>query len=117
MPIGASQLFPFVQERKISTTLPQGSSDGKPPNNLPAPLTNFIGRKQSLAALKDLLLGPEIRLVSLTEPGGTGKTRLALEVGRTSLDQFPHGEYFVDLAKISDPSIVTATIAHTLGIR
>jgi predicted ATPase/Tfp pilus assembly protein PilF len=86
-------------------------------NNLPAPPTNFIGRKISLAKVSDMLAQPDVRLVTLTGPGGTGKTRLSLEVGRALLDQFPHGVYFIDLAQVSDPSLVASTTAHTLGIR
>ena len=58
-----------------------------------------------------------MHLVTLTGPGGTGKTRLSLEVGRAVLDDFRHGVYFIDLAKVRDPALVVSTAAHTLGIR
>jgi predicted ATPase len=118
MPSEANQLY---SEGQIRSTA--GEVGGLPShikrdlNNLPAPPTNFIGRKISLAKVTDLLIQPDVRLVSLTGPGGTGKTRLGLEVGRSLLDQFPHGVYFIDLAPVSDPSLVAPTTAHTLGIR
>jgi predicted ATPase len=70
-----------------------------------------------LKEVTELLHRADVRLVSLTGPGGTGKTRLGLEVGRALLNQFPHGVYFVDLAQINEPSLVAATTAHTIGIR
>lgn len=84
---------------------------------LPAPLTSFIGRQAELADLRETLLSPEVRLVTLTGPGGTGKTALALEAGRGLIDQFADGAAFVDLAQVADPELVASTIAHSLGIR
>ena len=95
----------------------QTAAAGTPLHNLPAVPTNFIGRKESLAAVSDLLGQSDVRLVTLTGPGGTGKTRLGLEIGRAVLDDFRHGVYFIDLAKVSDPALVVSTTAHTLGIR
>ena len=118
MPAEASQLYTEGQIGDISragSTL--ASPAGKTLTNLPAALTNFIGRKTELAEVTGLLLHPEVRLVSLTGPGGTGKTRLGLEAGRALLDRYPQGVYFVDLAQISDPTLVSSTTAHTLGIR
>ena len=85
--------------------------------NLPTPPTAIIGRQRELADLTRLLAADGARLVTLTGPGGTGKTRLSLEVGRTLRDRFPHGVFFVDLAPITDPALVASTIAHTMGIR
>jgi len=85
--------------------------------NLPTPPTDIIGREQELADLTSLLTHDGARLVTLTGPGGTGKTRLCLEIGRLLRDHFPHGVYFVDLAPITDPALVASTIAHTMGIR
>ncbi|HEY5730369.1 MAG TPA: tetratricopeptide repeat protein [Anaerolineales bacterium] len=118
VPAEASQLYTegqFIDISKSGVSLL--STLHKPTHNLPASPTNFIGRTAELAELTNLLQKPEIRLVSLTGPGGTGKTRLSLEAGRALLKSFSHGVYFVDLAQISDTSLVSSTIAHTLGIR
>ncbi|MEJ2707205.1 MAG: tetratricopeptide repeat protein [Anaerolineales bacterium] len=118
MPSEASQLSLASQIEGIPGAGDMlASQDRKILNNLSVPPTNFIGRKTELAEVTSLLLRPEVRLVSLTGPGGTGKTRLGLEVGRALLDQFPDGVYFVDLAQIHDPSLLAATTAHTIGIR
>ncbi len=85
--------------------------------NLPQPPTPIVGREQEVAHLTRLLTADGARLVTLTGPGGTGKTRLCLEVGHTLRDRFPHGVFFVDLAPITDPALVASTIAHTMGIR
>ena len=85
--------------------------------NLPQPPTPIVGREQEVAHLTRLLIADSARLVTLTGPGGTGKTRLCLEVGHTLRDRFPHGVFFVDLAPITDPALVASTIAHAMGIR
>jgi predicted ATPase/class 3 adenylate cyclase len=84
------------------------------PTNLPSQLTSFIGRKSELARLKELISGH--RLVTLTGPGGTGKTRLALEVASELLAEFSDGAFFVNLAPIGDPALVALTIAQALGV-
>ena len=87
------------------------------PNNLPQQLTNFIGRGQEIAAIEQLLLST--RLLSLTGTGGTGKTRLAMEVADLLLDagQYPDGVWFVELAALSDPALVPQAVASVLGLR
>jgi predicted ATPase/DNA-binding CsgD family transcriptional regulator len=85
--------------------------------NLPAQLTPLIGRKQEVASVCALLRHPEVRLVTLTGPGGVGKTRLGLEVAADLLDDFPDGVCFVPLAPISDPDLVVPALAQTLGIK
>ena len=86
-------------------------------NNLPVQPTPFLGREQEVAAIGGLLRREDVRLVTLTGPGGTGKTRLALQVAADVSDLFPGGVFFVNLAPISDPALVVPTIAETLVIR
>jgi predicted ATPase/class 3 adenylate cyclase/DNA-binding CsgD family transcriptional regulator len=87
------------------------------PNNLPFQPTPFIGREKEVAAVGQLLGREDVHLVTLTGPGGTGKTRLALQVVAELSDLFADGTSFVDLAPISDPALVIAAIAQSLGIR
>jgi predicted ATPase/class 3 adenylate cyclase len=85
--------------------------------NLPAQPTPFIGRDRELAAVLGLLRREDVRLVSLTGAGGTGKTRLALQAAADVLDAYEHGVFFVDLAPIRDPDLVLPTVASTLGVK
>src|SRR6266581_2651931 len=87
------------------------------PNNLPVQPTSLIGREWEVASLVELLRRVDIRLVTLTGPGGTGKTRLALQVAAELSDLEWRGIYFVDLAPVSDSTQVIPTIASTLGLR
>jgi non-specific serine/threonine protein kinase len=86
-----------------------------PPNNLPLPLTSFIGREREIAAVKALLA--EHRLITLTGAGGTGKTRLGLRVASELVGDFADGVFFVPLAPISDPEMVLPAVAQVLGLR
>jgi predicted ATPase len=101
----ASQATPVVAEAR------------KPAHNLPVPLTPFVGRERQVAEVRQALVGPEARLLTLSGPGGTGKTRLAIEVARQLLDEFGDGVFFVPLAAIRDPSLVLPTIAQALGLK
>jgi predicted ATPase/DNA-binding XRE family transcriptional regulator len=88
-----------------------------PPVSLPVPLTRLIGRETELMTLRTLLQDPGVRLVTMTGAGGSGKTRLAIEVGTEVRELFPDGVWFVDLAPLADPALVLPTIAVTLGVR
>lgn len=90
---------------------------GSRPPALPAPRTALIGREQELAAVKKLLISGSARLITLTGAGGSGKTRLGLQVATQLIDEFPGGVYFVVLASITDPGTVASTIAQALGVR
>jgi len=85
------------------------------PTNLPAQLTSFVGRERELAEVDRLLAAQ--RLVTLTGPGGVGKTRLALLAAAAALDAFPGGVWFVGLAPVADPALVPAAVAQALGVR
>jgi predicted ATPase/DNA-binding CsgD family transcriptional regulator/transcriptional regulator with XRE-family HTH domain len=88
------------------------------PNELPSARTSFVGRQQLLADLRRRLCppAPDGRLLTLTGPGGTGKTRLAVEAAEAVRDHYPHGVCFVGLAPITDPHLVASTIAQVLGV-
>ena len=82
--------------------------------SLPKPLTSFIGRQQELAQAKRLLR--DNSLVTLTGPGGTGKTRLCIALAGQVAAEYPDGVYFVPLAPIRDPGLVPSTIAQSIGL-
>ncbi len=85
---------------------------GAKPNNLPIASTTFVGRERDVAEVKQLL--ERHRLVALVGAGGVGKTRLAVQVGTELLDGYPDGVWFVDLAPITDPELVSSVIAQAL---
>ncbi|MBS1723015.1 MAG: tetratricopeptide repeat protein [Armatimonadetes bacterium] len=85
------------------------------PNNLPVQVTSFVGRERELERISGLL--ETERVVTLTGSGGCGKTRLALQAASDAAGRFPDGVWFVDLAPVSDPRLVTESIAGVLGVR
>lgn len=120
-PLGAHRLKDLRPER-IAQLLVDGlpaefppirSLDARP-NNLPTELTSFIGREQELADVRELL--DRSHLVTLTGPGGTGKSRLALQLAAASADQFPDGIWFVPLAAVSDAALVPSAMARATGV-
>src|SRR5215210_2521886 len=86
------------------------------PNNLPVQPTPLVGREKEVGTVRERLLAPETRLLTLTGPGGTGKTRLALQVAAEALEDFEDGAFFVALAAIADPALVAPAIAGSLGV-
>ena len=84
-------------------------------NNLPAQVTSFIGRAREIAEVKRLL--GMTRSLTLTGPGGTGKTRLSVQVAAEVLDRFPHGVWLIELAMLSDPALVPEAIVNAVDIR
>lgn len=87
------------------------------PHNLPAQLTPLLGRETALAALQTLVRQPTVRLVTLTGPGGVGKTRLSRAVGWQLLTNFMDGVFEIKLADVRDPQLVMSALAQTLGVR
>lgn len=92
-------------------------SKNLPPNNLSGELSVLIGRQKELKEIRDLLRNPNNRLLTITGVGGTGKTRLAQVIARKLLPEFTDGVYFIALATIRNPELLTQTIAQALGIR
>jgi predicted ATPase/serine/threonine protein kinase len=87
------------------------------PNNIPVQRTMFVGREKEVAAAKELLLRHDVRLVTVTGPGGIGKTRLAVEVASGLIARFPGGIHFIPLSPLNDPGLIASVIVQTLGIR
>ena len=85
------------------------------PSNLPGDVTSLVGREAEIRIVGAALA--DSRIVTLTGPGGSGKTRLALGAARAVADRFPHGTWFIDLAALRDPALVEPTIAMTIGVR
>jgi predicted ATPase/class 3 adenylate cyclase len=89
------------------------------PHNLPMQLTSFIGRQRELVEITGTLQrpAPDTRLLTLVGPGGTGKTRLALQVAADLIDDFPDGVWFVDLSPLIDPELIPQAVAAAWGLR
>ncbi len=122
--VGKHVLTDLAPARRLfQLVIPGLRSEFPPPRSLAGSATNLphqpaplVGRKRELEDLAGLLRRDEVRLVTLTGAGGTGKTRLAAQVGALLLDEFPDGVIFVDLAPLMNPALVLEEAAHTLGV-
>ena len=85
-------------------------------NNLPVQPTPLVGREREVAQVCERLLSPEVRLLTLTGPGGTGKTRVGLQAAADLLEEFEDGVFFVTLATLTDPALVAPTLTQALGV-
>ena len=111
-----------VSADKVDTSQPTplgGQPDqASPSHNLPAQTTSFVGRQGEIAAIRQLLTQQtDCRLLTLIGPGGTGKTRLAIEVARTVIDNFDDGVYWIEAASISEDAFMVSAIANILALK
>lgn len=121
--LGEHRLRDLQQPRHIFQLVIAGLPEDFPPiksldalpNNLPIQLTSFIGREHEMAEVKNLLTGT--RLLTLTGVGGTGKTRLALQIAADLLESYPDGVWFAELALLREPALVPQVVATALGLR
>ncbi len=105
------------KRRREDRMSPAAGTGATPPVSLPAPRTALVGREQMLADVRARLTSEPVRLLTLTGTGGSGKTRLALEAAWQSLDDFPGGIVFVNLAATSDADALSRAVAQALGVR
>jgi len=96
---------------------PEPAAPRRTGSDLPRPLTKLIGREQDLAGLAELMSDPDLRILTLTGPGGVGKTRLLLELARRQEPDYADGAVFVALERLTDPALVAAEIATALAQR
>jgi predicted ATPase len=119
--LGEHRLKDLPEPMRLFDLVVDGLESDFPPirslgrGNLPEPLTSFVGREREITDIAGLL--ERSRIVTLTGPGGTGKTRLSIEVARRRDDEFPDGAWFVPLETVTDPDMVLPAIGHSLGVR
>jgi predicted ATPase/class 3 adenylate cyclase len=113
---GPERVFQLMVPSLPAEFPPLRTLEGRP-NNLPLQPTPLVGRESEVEEVAERLGGDEVRLLTLTGPGGTGKTRLALQVGADLLEEFDDGVFFVSLATITHPELVPSTIAGSLRLR
>jgi predicted ATPase/Tfp pilus assembly protein PilF len=125
MDLGERRLKDLFRPERVFQLLAAGLPSEFPPlrtleayrNNLPLQPTPLIGREKEVAHVCNLLRGDETRLLTLTGPGGTGKTRLALQAAADLLDDFSDGTFFVPLATLTEAELFSSAVAETLGVR
>jgi predicted ATPase/class 3 adenylate cyclase len=108
-------IFQLVHRGLVADFPPLATLNSRP-NNLPIETSTFVGRHAELAEIREHLKGEAVRLVTLTGPGGTGKTRLALRVAAELIDRFDGGAFFVDLSAVRDTESVLGSVARTIGV-
>ncbi len=96
---------------------PEMSRPARTPHNIPEQLMPFIGREREILEVANLLQGHDCRLLTLTGPGGVGKSRLAVQAARQMLGRYPGGIFFVDLGPVLAPELVISRIARVIGIK
>jgi predicted ATPase/class 3 adenylate cyclase len=123
--LGEVRLKDLFRPERVFQLSAQGLPSEFPPlrtlesyrNNLPLQPTPLVGREKEVSEVCDLLRGEQTRLLTLIGPGGTGKTRLALQAAADLLDDFPEGTFFVSLATLSEVERFFSAVAETLGVR
>jgi predicted ATPase/class 3 adenylate cyclase len=100
----------------LTSDFPPLATLGRRPNNLPTLASEFLGREAQLSAIRDLLEASAVRLVTLTGPGGIGKTRLALQAAADQIDRFEDGVYFVDLSEVRHTDGVFEAVVRAVGL-
>jgi predicted ATPase/class 3 adenylate cyclase len=101
---------------ELPTTFPPLKTLDARTNNLPSQPTPLVGREREVGGVRELMRTEGVRVLTLTGPGGIGKTRLGLQVGAELLDEFEDGVFFVALATITEPALVPSAIAEALGV-
>jgi ATP-dependent Clp protease ATP-binding subunit ClpA len=105
-----------VDRTRVSPVWPVSVPDRDPLRSLPpSPLTSFIGRDREVGAVADQMRRPDVHLITLTGPGGVGKTRLALQVAEALKADFG-GVTWIDLAPLDDPALVAPAVAAAVGV-
>ena len=123
--LGEHRLKDLSRPERIFQLLAAGLPEAFPPirsldvhsHNLPVQPTPLVGREREIVELRELLTRPDVHLLTVTGPGGAGKTRLALQAAAESIEEFPGGVYFVDLAPLADPAMIPGTILQAVGIQ
>jgi predicted ATPase/class 3 adenylate cyclase len=124
-PVGKHALKDFDERVSLYQVVAPGVREDFPalrtvhahPTNLPPRIPALIGRQGDISALTELIPSPDVAVVTLVGPGGTGKTRLSLAVGTEMLSSFADGVFFVDLSSLTEASLVITSIAQTLSLK